>query len=174
MRISPAYGESEEKQPDGSLSRLVWRLNVVLISLIEPLLNHWSPTKSISTHMFLQWVWKLWQNPEISPQKNKRKEKKISMTTTPSSPLVFTQGRWNESRVRKVCDWQSISHHCLILYFSDAPAVLTALCHMEGSLAWASQLLFPVCIFLHNSGNFITGSTYNKLLPTWRQNASRI
>lgn len=122
MRISPAYGESEEKQPDGSLSRLVWRLNVVLISLIEPLLNHWSPTKSISTHMFLQWVWKLWQNPEISPQKNKRKEKKISMTTTPSSPLVFTQGWWNESRVRKVCDWQSISHHCLILYFSDAPA----------------------------------------------------
>lgn len=51
MRISPAYGESEEKQPDGSLSRLVWRLNVVLISLIEPLLNHWSPTKSISTHV---------------------------------------------------------------------------------------------------------------------------
>lgn len=172
MRISPAYGESEEKQPDGSLSRLVWRLNVVLISLIEPLLNHWSPTKSISTHMFLQWVWKLWQNPEISPQKNKRKEKKISMTTTPW--CLHRGGGMSPGYVRYVTDKV---FHIIVWFFiflMHQLNVLTALCHMEGSLAWASQLQFPVCIFLHNSGNFITGSTYNKLLPTWRQNASRI
>lgn len=219
MRISPAYGESEEKQPDGSLSRLVWRLNVVLISLIEPLLNHGSPTKSISTHIFLQWVWKLWQNPEISPQKNKIKENEHDnntifslgvytaredaadvsevIFTCVSSELYFlhlfkdantlgetesTGEQQNQHRdsgmspgyVRYLTD--KVFHIIVWFFFflTHQLNVLTALCHMEGSLASASQLQFPVCTFLHNSGNFITVSTYNKLLPTWRQNASWI
>lgn len=179
MRISPAYGESEEK-PDGSLSRLIRRLNVVLISLIEPLLNHGSPTTSISTHMFLQWVWKLWQNLEISPQKIKIKENEHDNDTIFSlgvytvreaaanvSEVIFTcvsselyflhlfkdantlgetestgeqqnrhrDGGVSPGYVRYLIDKV---FHIIVWFFiflTHQLNVLTALCHMEGSLA---------------------------------------